>query len=74
MADSMASLKIENLQKLFWLFNSIYLLHIQKNIVNFVPMDNLTSEILLDKFNNAMKDLAAIGTSKIIGISINAAF
>ena len=42
-----------------------------KDIVNLVPMDNLTSEILLNKFNNVMKDLAKIETLQIIGISMD---
>lgn len=42
-----------------------------KDIVSLVPMDNLTSEILLNKFNRVMKDLATIETLKIIGISMD---
>ena len=71
MADSMASLKMENRQKLFWLFLIQSVCCKYKDIVNLVPMDNLTSEILLNKFNNVMKDLAKIETLQIIGISMD---
>ena len=42
-----------------------------KDIIKLVPMDNLTSEMLLNQFNTMMKNPAEIKTLKIIGISIN---
>ena len=62
---------MENRRKLFWLFLIQSVCCKYKDIVSLVPMDNLTSEILLNKFNRVMNDLATIETLKIIGISMD---